>query len=262
MAKRHRRKRNASRRRDEYQLPLPEQEGTGEVHAPPFELTSEAPPPDPVTSGLPADGDPSPDASAVAAEVSETGSPVPAANRPRFDIDSSPPRRDPSPEPSIGDLLQRGEYDQALPIIESALEESPADLDLLLAAGRAYSMAGDYDRAMRHLDAALESRPDDLRIQREKGVALFSRGLYGEAAEALSIVCARSESDGEAYYYRGEALNRAGRAEEAMRAMEKAVRLAPEDLRSLRSLGRIYDRLGMSDKAAEMHARVRKAPTP
>lgn len=254
MTKRHRRKRKRTEGNGEEQITIL---GGGE----PLDRASESED-FALTSPLP-DSSPAPTVDDAEASVVKGTSGTPSADEAPA---KAPVTRDPAPTAqevprasplTLDELLARGDFVQAIPVIEAGLEETPNDLTLLLAAGRAYSCSGDYQRAQAMLDHAFETWPEDLRIQREMGITLFRRGLYSECAEALSIVCARSESDGEAYYYRGEALNRSGQTEDAMRTLEKAVRLSPENNRALRSLGRIYDRLGMMDLAAEMHGRAR-----
>ena len=111
------------------------------------------------------------------------------------------------------DLIERGDYDRAVELLETAVAENPTDSTALTELGIAFTEGGEHEKAIKALVRS---------IQLEEGAS--------EAHEALGC----------AYY-------RSGRYEEARRHLERARELSPQDSGVLRNLGIAVDKLGDFD---------------
>jgi tetratricopeptide (TPR) repeat protein len=100
--------------------------------------------------------------------------------------------------------------------------------------------------------------PSNLEARANLGILLHRRGLYDEAELELGAVCAAAPEDGTAFFYRGEALNRLGRVDEAIEALERVIELLPGNHRAHYTLGVLFDKKDLPEKAALMYRRARE----
>ena len=71
-------------------------------------------------------------------------------------------------------------------------------------------------------------------------------------------MCSNQPDNGLAFDYRGEALNRLGRVEEAIETLERALELTPGNGRAYYTLGILFDKKSLPEKAAVMYRKSRE----
>ena len=169
MAKRKRRKHQASPNGGNGQIPLPGTEAKsadpggplfaqGAPPDPDVEEASPAPEPgsqrpvSPVTPSEPRSGPPAAASPPEGARHRPSSAGGHGADRshekPRAGEGRSVTAAGQAAQGSIDALIEAGEYRRAVPLLETSLEERPEDIALLLLSGKVFSAVGDYDRLM------------------------------------------------------------------------------------------------------------------
>jgi tetratricopeptide (TPR) repeat protein len=134
----------------------------------------------------------------------------------------------PLPSPARRELLKK-----ALAFYETYLGD-PASFDKRVAI--LHALHG-YEEALTILDRALDARPRDAGMLTGRGHILWHLGRYDEALAALDRAITIDPNLASAHFYRGSVLSSLGRAEQALAALREAVRLQPGDASSHDSLG-------------------------
>jgi Flp pilus assembly protein TadD len=159
----------------------------------------------------------------------------------------------------LGVLLDRiGEHDQAVGHLRAAVQEAPENPEILINLGAALGAIGRFDDAEAELRTAMKLAPDNLDARANLGILYFRKGLYESADAELRSVCLRDGAHGPAHFYRGEALNRLGRYDEAIESLERAIELQPMNARAYYTLGILFDRKYLHDRAAAMFRKSRE----
>ncbi len=182
-----------------------------------------------------------------------------------------------------GDLLQKGEYEAAIPKWRNALELSPGDarvhnnlgvalfetkrIDEAIAEyrkalelnpdypeahnslGSALAGQGKFDEAIRHFEKALELKPGDARAHTNIGAALAEMGRIDEAIPHYAKALEAAPDDAETHNNLGIALARRSRLEEAIPHLEKAVSGKPESFEFQYNAGRVLAAARRFDRA-------------
>ncbi len=182
-----------------------------------------------------------------------------------------------------GDLLQKGEYEAAIPKWRNALELSPGDarvhnnlgvalfetkkVDEAIAEyrkalelnpdypeahnslGSALAGQGKFDEAIRHFEKVLELKPADARAHTNLGAALAEMGRIDEAIPHYVKALEAAPGDAETHNNLGIALARRSRLEEAIPHLEKAVAGKPESFEFRYNAGRVLAAAGRFDGA-------------
>ena len=160
---------------------------------------------------------------------------------------------------NLGVLLDElGEHDEAVIHLQAAQQVDPGNLEVLGNLGAALGATGRYLEAEEHLRTAIRMDPTNSGIRANLGVLFFRRGLYERAEIELGAVCAADPEHGLAFFYRGEALNRLGRVEEAIAALERVIELIPDNPRAHYTLGVLFDKKNLPQKAALMYRKARE----
>jgi protein O-GlcNAc transferase len=152
----------------------------------------------------------------------------------------------------------RGEFLQAIELLEAERREAPDDVALLVELGAALAGAGRATDAERELRRALRLAPDRPEVHHHLGVLLFKRGLYRPAVTTLRRAVELDDANGEAYFYLGEGLNQVGEVDEALAALERAVQFQPGNARAYFTMGILYDRKHLRQEATTMYRKARE----
>ena len=142
-------------------------------------------------------------------------------------------------------LIQEGNIEPAIPLLEQALKVSPGLAKAHYFLGVAYKSLGQYEQSLEHLRAAVAKYPRDRVVWGQIGRVLFLQQKFAEAVAALQHVLSIDPEDLQAHYnlmlcYRGlgdeanaareEALYLRFKADEPAQAITGAFRLAsPHD---------------------------------
>jgi tetratricopeptide (TPR) repeat protein len=96
-------------------------------------------------------------------------------------------------------------------------------------------------------------------VQVQLGVLFCKRARWREAIEPLRAAVELDPQLASAQYYLGEAYNSIDDLPAALTAYEKAASLEPKNLRALKGIGVVLDRLGRPAEAAAAYQRAREA---
>ena len=174
-------------------------------------------------------------------------------------------------------LLEAGQTDAAIELLEPLLAEAPRDAELFSLYGVALGQAGRYDQALNALDEALALEPDLEQAQRAKqlitqnqvltqgesvdlepeAATLFNSGL--SALGAGEIAAAQGDFDraleiqnsGLLFFYQGYTRQLQGDLRDAVTSYESALEDLSESAPILNNLGFAYFRLGRYDRAID-----------
>jgi Flp pilus assembly protein TadD len=160
---------------------------------------------------------------------------------------------------NLGILLdERGDHQGAVAELQIARQLEPKNGEVLGNLGAALGAMGRYVEAEDALRAAHRLDPSNLEIRANLGILYFRKGLYEQAETELATVCAKDPDNGAALFYRGEALNRLGRVEEAIEVLSRSVELAPGNPRAYHTLGVLFDKKCLPERAAPMYRKARE----
>lgn len=160
---------------------------------------------------------------------------------------------------NLGILLdERGDHEGAVAELRVARQVDPRNGEVLGNLGAALGALGRYVDAEEALRAAHRMDPSNREIRANLGILYFRKGLYGEAETELAGVLAVEPDHATALYYRGEALNRLGRVDEAIEVLSRAVEIAPGNPRAYHTLGVLYDKKRLPERAGLMYRKARE----
>ena len=151
-----------------------------------------------------------------------------------------------------------GHPELALEQFEAAEGIDPLNVDVLINYGSVLGVLARYGAAEELLLRAVSIDPESVPVRTSVGILNFRRGAYAAAELELRWVCEQDGELGRAFYYHGETLNRLGRFDEALVALEQATVLQPRNARAFYTLGHLYDRKYMTEKAALMYRQARE----
>jgi tetratricopeptide (TPR) repeat protein len=217
----------------------------------------------------------------------------PDEERPLPATDERPTTLGPDPVDQAGELAARGEMSAALTTLRSLIAREPSNARARAALAGLLEKRGDIEGALGELGRALETAPDDVTILCARATVLASRARYDqaevdlrraakvndrsaevqvqlgmlfskrarwrEAIEPLLSAVAADPARGDAHYYLGEAYNHIDDLPAALAAYEAASMLQPGNMRALKGIGIVLDRLGRPAEAAAAYRRARES---
>lgn len=149
------------------------------------------------------------------------------------------------------DLLQHGELEEAIPLLESFLAAAPDDTGTLYNLGMALSDLGRLDEAKRCLVRLTELEPKHVNGLVALGVAYQRSGETEQAAKALQQAIGLDPSNGYAQRNLGGILIHLKRSEEAEGHLREACRLMPDDQSSVYGLAQCLEMSGEDNNLVE-----------
>ncbi len=179
-------------------------------------------------------------------------------------------------------LLEAGQNDAAIDLLETLLPEAPQDAELYSLYGVALGRAGRYDQALNALDEALTLDPELEGAQQARqliaqnrtltqgepidlepeAASLFSAGLSAleadeaDTAEQNFTRALELQNSGLVAFYQGYARQLQGDLRNAVTSYEQALEDLDESAPVLNNLGFAYFRLGRFDRAIEFLERA------
>ena len=159
------------------------------------------------------------------------------------------------------ELMDLFRYDEAISVLQAALALNPQSYALHLRLGAAYFASARYGEAEKAFDELVAAN-DPLPISYIGLAQVLLR--TGRADDAVSELTAAENKLGPSFllaYYRGFALKQAGKPGEAAAAFEQAIRLDQSRPEAHRDLGSTFLSLGKFDEAIpELKESLRLAP--
>lgn len=162
----------------------------------------------------------------------------------------APPRPQPPEWKVRGDALANKEdYQGAIAVYDTALKESPDNVEIFIARGEARQYSGDENGAYEDWQAVLKKAPHNARAWLGQGDCLIAFGKYSEAIESLNKAIECGLRDYRTYHTRSIARQMLGQAREALADSDEAIRLDPEYTGGRVDRGALLERLGEHEKA-------------
>ncbi len=158
---------------------------------------------------------------------------------------------------------RRGEYEQALGVLEGLAAERPDDDNLVAEYGHCLRRAGQYDRARQVLEAALLRNPDGATLHLDLARVLQQVGANDSALAHFQRALELRPNHTGTRVAVGDLLRKEGRIDEAIRALEPASRHGSneERARALGALAKAYFAAGRRESALKvLEASVERAP--
>lgn len=137
------------------------------------------------------------------------------------------------------DLLNGGQYDQAISAYQAILDKTPALTMINMQIGRAHRLKKDYDSALASYQAILKADPTNERAKIEIGMTNLEKGDLDAAELALSEAAQGMGASREVFYNLGEVKFAKGETEEAMKWYQRAIDTDP-------NWAKPYFKLGLS----------------
>jgi len=122
-------------------------------------------------------------------------------------------------------LIGEGRYEEALQVVDKALERNPDDANAWYLMGMALGRLGRYEEALQAYDKVLELNPDDEHAWGAKGIALIELGRSEEALQAYNKALELSPDISKTWYGKAFEFDKLGRYEETPTTFKKASEL-------------------------------------
>ncbi|HEX7076792.1 MAG TPA: tetratricopeptide repeat protein [Candidatus Eisenbacteria bacterium] len=150
--------------------------------------------------------------------------------------------------------VRRGEYSDAVPLLERATRVSTQMVSAFRSLGDAYAALGDLEKAAVAYRQAVALAPSDLNVRLALAHSLTEIGEYGEAAgictTALRVFRGQADAQARVMSQLGEVYAREGKVAESMSAYYKASELNPRDVETTRGAASAAVRGGLYAEAA------------
>lgn len=129
------------------------------------------------------------------------------------------------------DLLEQGEFEGAVEIAETLLEEDPADLEATFLAGSALFESGDHPAAEERLAQVLEQEPANIPARLTLSALQYETCRFDAALEGVGKALGAEPENPYAHYLKGLLLDHKGSRQEADACFAAAARLDPDHYR-------------------------------
>ncbi len=163
-----------------------------------------------------------------------------------------------APPPSLAEalaqgraLLDVGDAERAIAVLELVVREGPPSAEALFLLGNAYTRANRLREAEQAYRSALDLEPDNPDILSNLGYVLYQQQRPAEAVEQFAKAARLLPDDAEIRYNLGGALYTLGRVEEAIQAFEEARERDPDLPQVHLGLGYAYRDQGEREKAIQ-----------
>lgn len=157
---------------------------------------------------------------------------------------------DHNPLPSIGSLMRRRRFAEAVVAAERSRALDPLSLNAQVAVGTAYCEASQYDRAISELRRALEMSPGNNRVHFQLGVTFVAMRRLSDAIRELESAARTAQGhNSRMEAYLGYAYAAAGRTRDARAVLQELEAHRRDQYVSWFGIALIHDALGESAPA-------------
>ena len=147
--------------------------------------------------------------------------------------------------------FRAGRFDQALGLLQLAVQAKPRDRVALVNLARVQAILGQRLNAVANFDRALALDPNFADAHLSRGQALLELGRFEEARAACAKAAKLRPRDALALFWLGTALHRLERLPDALDAFERALTINPDYPEALVDKGAILRKMGRSADALE-----------
>ena len=152
--------------------------------------------------------------------------------------------------------VEDGRYNEAIPMLQHVLADSPAITAAQLQLGIALARTKRYTEAIPALKKAIEQVPDAVQAKYELALALFETGAWQESAPYFETVAEKRPKWVDAQYSLASVYARINRVPEAVELLNKVLEMSPDHFRANLLLGRI---IYLQGDPAVCRAAIRKS---
>jgi arylsulfatase A-like enzyme len=157
--------------------------------------------------------------------------------------------------PMLGDwLIQNQQYEEAVPVLQKALEMVPDSREARFRLGKSYMALKNYDAAIPELEKVVAAMPDFVRAHSYLEMAYARTNRLSDAIRECKIVLGYAPEDYESYMLLGYALPRTGDPQGAVAALKQAASIKPKTSLPHIWLADIYDQLSQTADAESERA--------
>lgn len=147
-------------------------------------------------------------------------------------------------------LLERGETEKAIEILNQAVTLNPDLAEAYFKLGIAYSLIEARDKSIEITESEVSPTPEPAAKKgKEKEVKTESEKAFEKAVEAYKKMIDANDQDHVAYYNLGRSYNKLNEDQDAAKALRQAVKLNPEDTEYQTELGAILVKLAQYQEA-------------
>jgi tetratricopeptide (TPR) repeat protein len=148
-------------------------------------------------------------------------------------------------------LLAQGQFAPAEAMLRAILVDQPAHFQALCGLGVLMAQSRRAEQAVELLDRALQVEPSQPDALLARGIALGELGRHDEAADCYAGVLALQPASVLAHYNRGAALRKLGRLDEALASYDQALAIQPDLVEALVNRAVTLTALGRPMQAIE-----------
>lgn len=160
------------------------------------------------------------------------------------------------------EFIARGDYEQAIQLLELLVADDPTESSALAALGIAFTESGEHAKALKALERAIALKEDDSDAHQALGCAHFRLKEYQKAKRHLERARELAPDDGGVLRNLGVVLNQLGDWEEGTRLIERAFELNEWDYQAVYALASVRLRQGELEEAVELLERVADGDSP
>lgn len=164
--------------------------------------------------------------------------------------------QDSNPLQPIGEMLNKGQYAEAIPLMELFLSDSPDDTDILYNLGMVYSDRAEWEKSLACLNRLMELEPQNINGRVALGTALTRQGNVEQGLAELRRAVAEAPTNPWAQRNLGAALAKAGHAEEGVACLRQATEIDPKDTLAWFGLGMTLEASGDNPGADAAYRKV------
>ena len=135
--------------------------------------------------------------------------------------------------------VEDGRYNEAIPMLQRVLADSPAIIAAQLQLGVALARTKRYSEAIPALKKAIQLVPDSVQAKYELGLALYETGAWNESVPYFEDVAKKRPKWVDAQYSLASVYARTKRVPQAVEILGKVLEISPDHFRANLLLGRI-----------------------
>lgn len=155
------------------------------------------------------------------------------------------------------ELIQAGQFDEALAFYKSSLEVHPDDVKALNMVGSILCMKNDPESSLPYFQRALQHSPDFAAARKNLAIAEFELGRYEAAEENLERLLAIPGDSELENLFLGMIASETGRHEQAIGLLKAAGELIGSQPRALIAHARSLKQIGRADQAKRVLGEAR-----
>lgn len=133
---------------------------------------------------------------------------------------------------AVSNLLQQGNYEQALALVEQQLLADQTNAPALAQKVKILTRMGQHRAALSASEQAVKQGAPTADLLNDTGCAMYALGMYREAARVYGESLDRDPSNVVVWSNKGDSLIQAGQYDQALACFERALGIKEDDVRA------------------------------